>query len=672
MNAGPEDTEKARTLSLPEELILMLLNENNGYFFTVPGWNLNCAVVGSVLAELSLRSRIDSDMESLFLVDCEETGNPLLDPILAEIAAERNRRDAKYWVERLSPQAESIVDLALNRLVDLKVIEHHDGDFWTLSRNTWQLFSMQDAEVPFVKTRIGKAIFENQIPHPRDVIIISLVNTCDVFRFMFQLDDEAEQRIEFICNMDLIGRSLARAVTANRVSPLLRHSGLAKQIPVASLTRVVRSRHIRTGNIPALFAELTQEYGPVFELRPPFSQPLTFLAGPEVNRWANRNGRMYLRAKDYFTDLERVYGASGVLPSLDGGDHFRLRKAMSATYSRARLAEQLDDLYAYVRGFIADWKVGDIFPLTGTCRKLANSQISPLFVSIDSQDLIEDLVSYKERALNTKIVRALPQFMLNTSGMKRKAQSVETLVRRIRNVHTPAHRARSKRDLVDDVISLHTSEPQFVPESNLRFLYSAALLASMYFGDALSFALFALASKPDLAAEIRCEADELFQEGDPKGDDFSPSAIDVTRRFLMECLRTFPIVPMSMRNVMNSCVVEGYELPVGARVHIAQTATHFMEEVFPDPFRFDIDRYTPYRKEHLHPGYAPYGLGTHKCLASQWTNLHLAVNVLMVARYFSLELYPVNARLRISPLPSLKPSKRVRLRIAERRLDLDL
>ena len=69
-------------LTLTQELILMLLNEETGYFHRVPGWDLNCAVVGGVLAELSLRSRIDTDMESLFLVDKTETGNSALDPIL--------------------------------------------------------------------------------------------------------------------------------------------------------------------------------------------------------------------------------------------------------------------------------------------------------------------------------------------------------------------------------------------------------------------------------------------------------------------------------------------------------------------------------------------------------------------------------------------------------------
>ena len=41
-------------------------------------------------------------------------------------------------------------------------------------------------------------------------------------------------------------------------------------------------------------------------------------------------------------------------------------------------------------------------------------------------------------------------------------------------------------------------------------------------------------------------------EGDPTGEDMTLAAIDVTHRFLMECMRMYPIVPMSMRDVMNA------------------------------------------------------------------------------------------------------------------------
>ena len=668
---GEQATE---TLCLHDELILMLLNEENGYFHQVPGWDLNCAVVGAVLADLSLRSRIDTDMASLFLVDPTETGDPALDPVLKEIAAEPVQHNTQYWIERLAPLAESVVDYTLDHLVDLKILEHHDGDFWTLSHKVWRSEVYSDSEEgtagEFIKTRISRAIFSNEIPDPRDVIIVCLVNTCDVFRFIFQLDEKAEERIEAICKMDLIGRSIAAAVAHNQAGPLLRRSTLTKPIPRVPLRHVLFSRHVRSGNLPALFAELTKKHGPVFEIRPPLSKPMIFLSGPKPNHWVHRHGRMYLRARDYFSDFEKIYGASGVLPSLDGADHFRLRKALSPAYSRARLVAQLEQLYHHVRDYMADWSVGDTYSATPMCRRMINAQISPLSVTVDSQDIIDDLIQYKERALSTHIVRALPKFLLNTPGMKRRAKGVDTLLKRVQSVHTPAQRAGCPRNLADDLLSLNASDPQVVPESNLRFALSAALIASVYLGDAFSFALYAMASQPQLYEKIRTEADALFANGDPEGGDFTPSSIDVTHRFLMECLRMYPIVPMSMRTVMNTCVVEGYQIPVGTRIYIAQTASHYMEGIFPDPFSFDIDRYRSPRNEHRSPGYAPYGLGTHTCLGSKWLELQLAVNVLMVAHYFTLEVSPAKYNLRFSPIPSMKPSKNLKFRVAEKRREL--
>ncbi len=670
------DGEAAKQLSLPEELILMLLNEESGYFHQVPGWDLNCTVAGAALAELSLMSRIDTDMDSLFLLDRTETGDPTLDPILNEIAGESARRNAQYWIERLAPRAESIIDMALDHLVELKILEHHDGEFWTLSRAALRAevasASSDGNAAHFVRTRISKVIFNNEIPDPRDIIIIALIDTCDVFRFMFQLDEVIDERIQAICKLDLIARSIADAVSQNLAGPLLRRSALTKDIPSISLRKLLLNPHVRTGNIPALFADLAHEYGPVFEIRRPFAEPMVFLAGPETNNWVNKRGRMHLRARDYFTSMEEAFGASGLIPSLDGADHFRLRKAMQPGYSRERLAGQIDQLFHQGRKQMADWKVGGILPATSMSRRMINAQLSPLVVSLNSQDIVDDLIMYKERALAVHVLKVLPKFMLNTPNMRRRGKAIDTVLRRIQDKHTSAQRAGAARDLVDDLLSLHGSDPQFFPESNMRFTLTAPLLASMYLGDALSLAVYAMASQPALYRQIQREADALFDNGDPKAGDFTREAIDVTHRFLMECLRMYPIIPMSLRTVMNSCVVENYELPVGSRLYIATTASHYMSDVFPDPFKFDIDRYLPPRNEHLSPGYAPYGLGTHRCLGSRWVELHLAVTVLMIAHYFTLEVSPANFKFRFNPIPSMKPSKKLKFRIAEQRHEIEV
>ncbi|MXZ29804.1 MAG: cytochrome P450 [Acidimicrobiia bacterium] len=663
-----------QTLTLVDEFILTLLNEEAGYFHQVPGWDLNCAVAGAALGELSLRSRIDTDVESLNLLDDTPTGDAALDPILEKIAAEPARHSAQYWVERLAIRSESIIDATLERLVNLKVLEHHDGEFWTLARAGWQtnLRGQADEETAaeFVKTRISRAIFGEELPDPRDAIIISLAKTCDVLRIIFQLDDEAAARVEYLCKIDLIGRAIADAISGSIAGPLLRRSTFAKSIPVVSLVRILRSPHVRSGNLPALFASLAERYGPVFQIKVPFVQRMIFLCGPRTNRWAHRHGRMYLRARDYLEEFEKVYGGVGILPTLDGADHFRYRKTIQPAYSRSRLEAELSTLCDHARRHMATWSVGESRSAVPMCRKLVNSEMSPLTVSIDSQDVVDDLHTFKERALKTHIGRTMPKFMLRTPAMKRRAKLIDEVVTRVQRVHTPAQRAGCPRNLADDLLSMHANDCQLLPESNLRFVLTAPLIASMYVGDQLSFIIHALLARPELYELVRAEADALFTGGDPDHETVNGPATDVTRRVIMEAMRMYPIVPMSIRNVMNATVVEGYELPEGARVFIVQTATHYMSDLFPDPFNFDIDRYKPPRKEHLGIGYAPYGLGTHVCLGSRWTEMQLALNLLLVLHYFTLEIAPTNYKFKIDPVPSMSPSKKLQFKIVEQRHEL--
>ena len=663
-----------RSLTLIDELVLTLLNEESGYFRQVPGWNLNCAIVGAALAELSLMARVDTDLESLILLDGTATGDPALDPLLYRIAAEKTQHNAQYWIERLAPEAESIIDTTLERLCDLKILQHHDGDFWSLAGSAWRMGVHTGSEVgtavEFVKTRISRAIFNNEIPDPRDIIIICLIDTCDVLRFIFELDEESERRVQEIAKMDLIGRAIAEAVGHNIAGPMFRRSALTKQIPVVKLRKLLGNRHVRSRNVPALFAELAEEYGPVFQIRAPFREPMIFLAGPATNHWVHRHGRMYLRARDYFEPMEKVYGGVGLLPGLDGADHFRYRKSVQPGYSRARLEEQLDEVFSHARNHMAAWAVGQELPAVPMCRLLVNSQISPLLVSIDSQDIVEDLQTFKEQALKVHLARTMPKFTLKTPGMKRRAELIGEVVDRVLSVHTPAQRVGCPRDLADELLSMHANDRQFLPESNLRFVLSTPLLASMYVGDELSFIIYSMLSQPEFHDMIRAEADAVFADGDPDPKTLTGPAVDVTRRFIMECLRLYPTVPMAVRDVMNACVVEGYELPEGVRVHIATTATHYMKDLFPDPFKFDIDRYEAPRKEHLGSSYAPYGLGTHTCLGSRMVEMQMAINVLMIAHYFKLKVAPENYKLKIDPFASMCPSKKLKFAVVEKRREL--
>ena len=662
--------------TLPEELILTLLNEESGYFHQVPGWNMHCALVGAAIAELSFIGRIDTDMESLILLDATKTGNPNLDPILREIAAESQQHDARYWIERLAPLAETIVQQTLDRLTERGILRHHPGEFWTLAPSHWQLDEFVNARegtaVDFVKARLSRIIFKHEIPDPRDVVIVCLADTCDVLRFIFELDEAAEERIRFVSGMDLIGQAIAAAVSDSIAAPVLRHAPLTKQIPRVPLRDLVFNRHLRAGRMPAFFASLAEKHGPVFELRPPLREPLIVLAGLEVNRWAHREGRMHLRSQDYFSSVNEVYGSARSIHSMDGADHFRYRKAMQPAYSRETLVRRLDETLDNARTHMATWSVGDSIPAQRMLRPLLNAQVSPLLTSTHTQDLIDNVLKHKMRVLNVGLVKLLPKFMLRTPTARRRARVTDQLTERILRAHTPAQRAGQPRDVVDDYLSLHASDPQFLPETDLGVPMGTMLMASMYMGDQLGFALYWMVANPDLQDRVAAEADALFANGDPTEADLTLDNIDVTHRVLMESLRLSPIVPMAARTVMNTCVVEDYELPVGASIYIANTATHYMEDVFPDPLNFDIDRYLPPRNEHVGEGYSPYGLGTHACLGFRWSELHLAINLLMLAHYFRFEFARPYKRLPMDPFPSQSPSNKLKFRIAEQRHPLHI
>ena len=398
---------------------------------------------------------------------------------------------------------------------------------------------------------------------------------------------------------------------------------------------------------------------------------MIFVGGPETNQWVHRRGRMYLRARDYFADFEKVYGAAGVLPALDGADHFRLRKSLSAAYSRKRLAEQLDELYDRAGKHMAHWRVGDSYPATGMSRRMINAQISPLIVGVETQDIIDDLLKYKERALSVHIVKVLPKVMLKNPGIRRRAKTIATLLERIQSVHTPAQRAGAYQNLTDDYLSLHASDPQFVPESNLRFAFTAALVASAYLGDASSFTLYAMATQPEVYAKIQAGSRRPFRQRRPGW-----------RRHQPLLNRRHAPIPDGMPTYVPHCpdvhaardefvCGQGLRVAGGIKGRNCPDRLALHERRLARPLQV---RYRPLstfaRNEHRGPGYTPYGLGTHNCLGSRWMDLQLAVNVLMVAHYFTLNVSPENFKLRFNPLPSMKPSKKLKFLIAERKREL--
>ena len=656
-------------LTIAEELVLLLLKEDDGSIGALASnWRLWCGFTGAILLDLSFKDKIDTDLEGLKLLDSTPTGDELLDPTLAEIAAESSVRTTRYWIEHLAPRTDAFVDNVLERLEARGILSQDSAGFWSLNTTTNGSDASHTHEElnQQVRQRIRRAIVGDELPDPHDVVLIGLLKSFDGFKSILTVDEQetAEDRIELLAGLDLFGQAILSSINSMYEPPSSMLQRRFSDIPEVRLWDCLRSKSFRQKNLPKFFAEQVEKLGPVFRFNVPGSKAIV-IGGQEMNQWVGRRGRLYLRTRDYIEDLQQAWGTARSIASMDGAEHYRMRRAVRGGNSRVIVEQRLDEVYALSRDVFDIWKVGEILPGEMTMQRYIGRLIARLTVNVEpSFDVLDGLLKYEFRALLVYVMGVLPAFTLRTPNMKKAHAAVLEVYRQIHSTHTPGQRENMPPDLVDDLTALHQSDPQFLPSTDLEFAFIAPLIAGHYTGSAMSFSLYHLFKNPEALKRVTEEADKLFSGGDPSFEDLSMENIDYTHRVVMEVLRINPVIPLHFRMTMNTFEVGNYQIPERSELMVAFPATHFMDEFFKDPDKFDPDRFSAPRVEHRTPGvYNPFGLGTHACLGSRFTELLMVVCLLLVTHHLEFEMVPKNYQLKYSPLPKYSPDKGFKFRL---------
>jgi hypothetical protein len=200
-------------LTFVEEIVLLALDDKKGNFVDLPPLALDQALAGAALLELAFQNRIDTDLTHLTLVSDKATGDQMLDPLLNEIVAAKDKKNAKYWVGVISADGEKIRDAALAKLVGKGVLKKEEKKFlWVIPGRRYPM--IQDQEEQEVRTRIRQVVVDGVVPSPRDVVIISLASACQLLRTVFSDADllKFSPRIAEVAKMDLIGRAVSKSV----------------------------------------------------------------------------------------------------------------------------------------------------------------------------------------------------------------------------------------------------------------------------------------------------------------------------------------------------------------------------------------------------------------------------------------------------------------------------
>ncbi len=195
------------------EEFLLLLRDEDGTLSRTAEWLVRPALGAAVLMDLALENRIDSDADRLFLMDSTPVGDPLLDPMLAEIARAEVTHNALYWVDHATRHADEIREAALERLIENGILKlKNDRFLWIFGA---QRYSVVDNKIEReLAQRIRMVLLSDVIPDPRDVVIITLAGGCGLVGPLLSSGElaQAAPRIELVRKMDLIGRAFLNAM----------------------------------------------------------------------------------------------------------------------------------------------------------------------------------------------------------------------------------------------------------------------------------------------------------------------------------------------------------------------------------------------------------------------------------------------------------------------------
>ncbi|RZB40275.1 cytochrome P450, family 4, subfamily Q, polypeptide 4 [Asbolus verrucosus] len=224
-----------------------------------------------------------------------------------------------------------------------------------------------------------------------------------------------------------------------------------------------------------------------------------------------------------------------------------------------------------------------------------------------------------------KIVKTLHTFSKNVIDERKK------------NFISSSYSTR-KRLAMLDLLLKYRSEGADIDDEGIReevdtFMFEGHDTTSM----ALCFALM-------LFANHRTTQDEMFKEINEIIGDETPTyaalqELKYMERCIKESLRLFPSVPFISRlsgDEINTFT--GYTIPKDCMVNIQIYDLHHNPNVFPDPEKFDPDRFLPENIQKRHPfAYIPFSAGPRNCIGQKFAMLELKAALCGILKRFILE-----------------------------------
>ncbi len=179
--------------------------------------------------------------------------------------------------------------------------------------------------------------------------------------------------------------------------------------------------------------------------------------------------------------------------------------------------------------------------------------------------------------------------------------------------------------------------------------------------NALTWTWYMLSQHPDVEAKLYEELAHVLAGRIPTADDVEK--LPYTRKVLSESMRLYPPAWTIGREALDDYQAGDYRLPAGSTILMSQWVMHHDPRYYPEPYRFDPERWTP-EASTARPKFAyfPFGGGPRVCVGEPFAWMEGILVLATLAQRWLLRLVP-DQKIDLLPEVTLRPRYGMRMEV---------
>jgi cytochrome P450 len=401
-------------------------------------------------------------------------------------------------------------------------------------------------------------------------------------------------------------------------------------------------------------------YGPVSWLGA-FGTRVVALLGPDAAEVALTNRDRAFSSGDGWGFFIGAFFRRGML-LLDFDEHLHHRRIMQQAFTPARLSGYLAVLDRSIAAGLDTWVPGPGFRIHPAVKQLTLDLATDIFMGGTALGARKDRIN---RAFIDCVQAGTAYLRFPVPGGRwRRGLAGRRVLESFLHEHLPAVRDRNSGDLFAALGHAESEDGhRFTDADVVNHMIFLLMAAHDTTTITITTIVDYLGRYPQWQQRCRAESDALGAAGSGHPDLNSLLSLDLV---LKEALRLVAPVPALARKTVRDTEVLGHFLPAGTMASIGVHFTHHMPEYWPDPERFDPERFAEHRREdRVHRfAWTPFGGGVHKCIGLHFAGMQVKAVLHQLLRRYRWRTAPgYQAPLDYTALPYPKDGLPVRLEL---------